>query len=82
MLQRTITKAAVSRAPYRRANREGKTTMKNRAGSVSKYTTKGGERLRRYRFDSDPVDGKRCVISGKELHKLSIENLSIRFEVS
>jgi hypothetical protein len=37
--------------------------MKSKAGSVSKYITKSGERLWRYRFDSDPVDGKRCVIS-------------------
>jgi len=34
-----------------------------KAGSVSKYITKAGERLWRYRFDVDPVDGKRAVIS-------------------
>jgi integrase len=37
--------------------------MKTRAGSVSKYTTKTGERLWRYRFDADPVDGKRRQVS-------------------
>lgn len=33
--------------------------MKNRTGSVSKYLTKAGERLWRYRFDADPVNGRR-----------------------
>jgi len=33
------------------------------AGSVSKYVTAAGERLWRYRFDVDPVDGKRQVVS-------------------
>jgi integrase len=37
--------------------------MKIRAGSVSKYFTKSGERLWRYRFDGDRVNGKRIVIS-------------------
>jgi hypothetical protein len=37
--------------------------MKDKAGSVSKYFTKAGERLSRYRFDGDPIDGKRNVIS-------------------
>jgi integrase len=37
--------------------------MKNRAGCVSKYTTKSGDRLWRYRFDADPVDGKRRQVS-------------------
>jgi integrase len=37
--------------------------MKEKAGSVSKYITKAGERLWRYRFDVGPVDGKRQVIS-------------------
>jgi integrase len=37
--------------------------MKTRAGSACKYTTKTGERLWRYRFDADPVDGKRRQVS-------------------
>lgn len=37
--------------------------MKDKTGSVSKYVTKANERLWRYRFDADPVDGKRNVIS-------------------
>jgi hypothetical protein len=37
--------------------------VKDKAGSVSKYFTKSGERLWRYRFDGDPVDGKRHVIT-------------------
>jgi integrase len=36
--------------------------MKNRAGCISKYTTKGGERLWRFRFDGDATEGKRQVI--------------------
>ena len=38
-------------------------TMKNKAGCVSKYTTKSGCRLWRYRFDADQVDGKRRQMS-------------------
>jgi integrase len=37
--------------------------MKNRAGSVSKYVTRTGERLWRYRFDGDQVEGKRLQLS-------------------
>jgi integrase len=37
--------------------------MGSKAGSVSKYITRSGDRLWRYRFDGDPVDGKRQVIS-------------------
>jgi integrase len=36
--------------------------MGSKAGCVSKYTTKAGARLWRYRFDGDPVEGKRNVI--------------------
>jgi integrase len=37
--------------------------MKTRTGSVLKYFTKSGDRLWRYRFDGDEVDGKRRMIS-------------------
>lgn len=37
--------------------------MSHSGGSFSKYVTKGGERLWRYRFDGDPIDGKRAQIS-------------------
>jgi integrase len=37
--------------------------MKNRSGCVSKYLTRTGERLWRYRFDADSVDGKRSQAS-------------------
>jgi integrase len=37
--------------------------MKTGTGSVSKYFTKAGERLWRYRSDLEPVDGKRQVES-------------------
>jgi integrase len=36
--------------------------MESKAGCVSKYSNKAGARLWRYRFDGDPVDGKRQVI--------------------
>src|SRR5258708_37201634 len=36
--------------------------VKNRAGSVSKYSTKIGARLWRFRFDADAVDGKRSQV--------------------
>ena len=36
--------------------------MNNRTGSVTKYTTKRGERLWRYQFDADAVEGKRRLI--------------------
>ena len=37
--------------------------MSQSGGSFSKYVTKRGERLWRYRFDTDPVDGKRRQLS-------------------
>jgi integrase len=37
--------------------------MKDKAGSVTKYITKTGERLWRYRFDGDPINVSRNVIS-------------------
>ena len=37
--------------------------MKDRAGSVGKYFTRSGDRLWRYRFDADRIDGKRQVVS-------------------
>jgi len=37
--------------------------MKNRAGSVSKYLTRTGLRLWRFRFDGDQVQGKRLQLS-------------------
>jgi integrase len=36
--------------------------MKSGTGSASKYFTKSGDRLWRYRFDVDPIDGKRQVV--------------------
>jgi hypothetical protein len=41
--------------------------MNKKAGSLSKYATKAGGRLWRYRFDGDAVDGKRQVISKQGL---------------
>jgi integrase len=41
--------------------------MKNKlgSGSVLKYTVKNGDRLWRYRFDADPVDGKRKMVGAQ-----------------
>lgn len=36
--------------------------MKSRAGSVTKYFTRSGERLWRYRFDAETPDGSRQQI--------------------
>ncbi len=56
--------------------------MKNKAGSVSKYITKAGDRLWRYRFDADPVDGKRQVISrqGFETRGAATKALQVAIE--
>jgi integrase len=55
--------------------------MKNKegSGSVIKYTTKSGHRLWRYRFDGDPVDGKRRMISaqGFKTHGEANQNLQL-----
>ena len=42
--------------------------MKNNAGCLSKYLTKKGARLWRYRFDGVPVDGKRLQIGAAGFH--------------
>jgi hypothetical protein len=55
--------------------------MKDKAGSVSKYRTKTGARLWRYRFDSDPVDGKRCVISKQGFGTRGEANTAMRIAI-
>jgi integrase len=45
--------------------------MKDRCGSVSKYVTKTGETLWRYRFDGDPIAGKRKVLGKAGFRKRS-----------
>jgi integrase len=58
--------------------------MKNKAGSgaVTKYTTKSGDRLWRYRFDGDPVDGKRRMISAQGFATRSEAKEKLRLAVA
>jgi integrase len=55
--------------------------MKDKAGSVSKYLTKTGKRLWRYRFDGDPFDGKRNVISKQGFATRSVAMDALRIAI-
>jgi integrase len=76
-VRRTIEKKEI---PQTKGRKE--IPMKNKAGSVSKYSTKGGDRLWRYRFDADPMDGKRQIISkqGFETRGTATKALQVAIE--